>query len=225
MHPAFVQNMTYNTLTFQELAEMPFGLLASHLRSKIDPETSTLAHDTRALATFLSCTADKSCVSFAATIKGASDIFFSSWAKMRCYEYDFGVELGKAEVVRRTRSRNLTEGLMYLMPRSPSGEIGLVICLSEEDIAALRNDKEFAEFAEYVGRGDDLNKHSCSWEIFSYPKVTVQLEVLQTKQQRSRLPNMPNYRQPNHPINHSSCQQTQPSSAQTHSPQQRPPSR
>jgi hypothetical protein len=151
MHPAFVQNMTYNTLTFQELAEMPFGLLASHLRSKIDPETSTLAHDTRALATFLSCSADKSCVSFAATIEGASDIFFSSWAKMRCYEYDFGVELGKAEVVRRTRSRNLTEGLMYLMPRSPSGEIGLVICLSEEDIAALRNDKEFAEFAEYVG--------------------------------------------------------------------------
>jgi hypothetical protein len=91
------------------------------------------------------------CVSFAATIKGASDIFFSSWAKMRCYEYDFGAELGKAEVVRRTRSRNLTEGLMYLMPRSPSGEIGLAVYLSEEDIAALRNDKEFAEFAEYVG--------------------------------------------------------------------------
>jgi hypothetical protein len=46
---------------------------------------------------------------------------------------------------------NLTEGLMYLMPRSPSGEIGLAVYLSEEDIAALRNDKEFAEFAEYVG--------------------------------------------------------------------------
>jgi hypothetical protein len=98
MHLAFVQNITYNTLTFQELAEMPFGLLASHLRSKIDPETSTLAHDTRALATFLSCTADKSCVSFAATMKGASDIFFSSWAKMRCYEYDFEPSLRRRKL-------------------------------------------------------------------------------------------------------------------------------
>ena len=151
LHPAFVQNMTYNTLTFQQLTEMPLGVLASHLRSKIDPETSTLAHDTRALATFLSRTADKSCVSFAATMKGASDIFFSSWAKMRCYDYDFGDGLGMAEIVRRTRSKNLTEGLMYLMPRSPSGEIGLVICLSEEDMLALRKDGEFAKYAEYVG--------------------------------------------------------------------------
>lgn len=150
MHPTFVQNMTYNTLTFRELVEMPLGVLASSLRSKIDPKTSTVVHDIRALATFLSHTPDKSCVNFAAKMKAASDVFFSSWAKMRCYEYDFGDGIGKAEVVRRTRSRNLTEGLMYLMPRSPSGEIGLVICLSERDMEALRGDEEFAEFAEWV---------------------------------------------------------------------------
>jgi len=151
LHPGFVQNMTYNTLTFQELVEKPLGALASHLRSKVDPKTSTLAHDTRALATFLSYTPDKSCVSFAASIKGTSDIFFSSWAKMRCYGYDFGPNLGKAEVIRRTKSHNMTEGLMYLMPRSPEGEIGLVICLSDEDLAALRTDEEFLRFAEFVG--------------------------------------------------------------------------
>lgn len=150
LHPGFVQNMTYNTFTFQELTSMPLGVLASHLRSKVDPRTSTLAHDTRALATFLSRTADKSCVSFAATMRGASDIFFSSWAKMKSYEYDFGAGLGRAEVVRRTRSRNMTEGLMYLMPKSPSGEIGLVACLSEEDMAALRRSDGFLEFAEYI---------------------------------------------------------------------------
>jgi hypothetical protein len=151
LHPGFVQNMTYNTFTFQEVSDIPLGILASHLRSKVDPKTSTLTHDTRALATFLSRTADKSCVSFAATTKGASDIFFSSWAKMKSYEYDFGTELERAEVVRRTKSHKMTEGLMYLMPRSLSGEIGLVICLSEEDMAALRRNSEFLRFAEYVG--------------------------------------------------------------------------
>jgi hypothetical protein len=151
LHPGFVQNMTYNTFTFQELTDMPLGVLASHLRSKVDPRTSTLAHDTRALATFLSRTAEKSCVSFAATMRGASDIFFSSWAKMKSYEYDFGADLGRAEVVRRTRSRNMTEGLMYLMPKSPSGEIGLVACLSGEDMAALRRSDGLLEFAEYIG--------------------------------------------------------------------------
>jgi hypothetical protein len=151
LYPGFVQNMTYNTLTFQELTNMPLGVLASHLRSEIDPKTSTLAHDTRALATLLSRTADKSCVSFAATMTGASDIFFGSWAKMRSYEYEFGVDLGRAELVKRTRSRNMTEGLMYLMPKSVSGDIGLVVCLSKADMEALRGNTEFAELAEYVG--------------------------------------------------------------------------
>lgn len=150
IHPGFIQNMTYNTFSFQELVSMPLGVLASHLRSEVAPETTTLVQDTCALATFLAHTPDKSCVSFAAKINGTSDIFFSSWAKMRSYEYDFGPDLGRAEVVRRTKS-HATEGLMYLMPRSPNGEIGLVICLSKEDMAALRKNDEFSRFAEYVG--------------------------------------------------------------------------
>jgi hypothetical protein len=52
--------------------------------------------------------------------------------------------------VRRTRS-HITEGLMYLMPKSPEGEIGLVACLSDEDMAVLRTDSEFLRFADYVG--------------------------------------------------------------------------
>ena len=150
MHPGFVQNMTYNTFTFQELAEMPLGVLAAHLRSKVDPKTSTLAHDTRALATLLARSEDKSCVSFAASLKSTSDIFFSSWAKMRAYEYDFGAELGRAEAVRRTKS-HVTEGLMYLMPKSPEGEVGLVACLSDEDMELLSKNDEFSKFAKYVG--------------------------------------------------------------------------
>lgn len=150
VHPGFAQNMAYNSFAFGDLVSQPLGVVAGSLRAKVDPETSTLAHDTRALATLLARSEDRSCVSFAASLRGTSDVFFSSWVKMGAYGYDFGGELGKAEAVRRTRS-HVTEGLMYLMPRSREGEVGLVACLSEEDMAALRRDGEFARFAEYVG--------------------------------------------------------------------------
>ena len=77
-------------------------------------------------------------------------MFFSSWAKMGGYGYDFGEGMGRAEAVRRSRS-HVTEGLMYLMPRSREGEVGLVVCLREEDMLALRGDGEFGRFAEFVG--------------------------------------------------------------------------
>jgi len=150
MHLGFVQNMVYNTFTFGELLEMPLGVLAASLRSRIDPKTSTLAHDTRALATLLTNSSDKSCVSFAASLKSTSDVFFSSWVKMRAYEYDFGGVLGRAEAVRRSRS-HVTEGLGYLMPKTREGEVGLVVCLSEMDMAAMKEDEEFARLAEFVG--------------------------------------------------------------------------
>jgi hypothetical protein len=53
--------------------------------------------------------------------------------------------------MKRTKSHNMTEGLMYLMPKSPSGEIGLVVYLGGEDMAALRGDGEFLRYAKYVG--------------------------------------------------------------------------
>ncbi|GAB7332332.1 hypothetical protein MBLNU13_g04161t1 [Cladosporium sp. NU13] len=150
MHPGFVQNMTYNTSTFADLLSQPLGVLAASLRSKVDPKTSTVAHDTRALATLLARSSDRSRVSFAASLKSTSDVFFSSWVKMGGYGYDFGGELGRSEAVRRSRS-HVTEGLMYLMPRSREGEVGLVVCLREEDLQALREDGEWGRFAEYVG--------------------------------------------------------------------------
>lgn len=150
MHPAFLQNMTYNSRTLRELMDLPLGALASELRSRVDPGTSTLVHDTRSLATLLANSQDKSRISLAACMNWTSDIFFSSWAKMKSYEYDFGPSLGVPEAVRRTKSHT-TEGLMYLMPKAPDGEIGLVMCLSEEDMGELKRSEEFLNLAKYVG--------------------------------------------------------------------------
>jgi hypothetical protein len=40
---------------------------------------------------------------------------------------------------------------MYLMPKTPDGEVGLVACLSDVDMLALRRDGEFGGFAEFIG--------------------------------------------------------------------------
>jgi hypothetical protein len=80
----------------------------------------------------------------------STDIFFSSWANLACYNRDFNLGLGFPESVRRPRF-GAVEGLIYLMPVDRSGGIDAAICLSDEDLAGLRGDREFAEYAEWIG--------------------------------------------------------------------------
>ncbi|MCJ1464393.1 hypothetical protein MMC07_003006 [Pseudocyphellaria aurata] len=149
-YPGLVQNMVYHTQTLQKLVDEPLGSVAAQLRSAIDPKTSELGYHSRALATFLSRTPDKSIVSFIATLDLSADIMFSSWAKLNCYELDFGLRLGTPESVRRPRF-NPCESLIYLMPRTLEGEISLAICLRDDDLERLRADEEFAKYGTFIG--------------------------------------------------------------------------
>jgi trichothecene 3-O-acetyltransferase len=149
-YPGLVQNMTYHTSTLQNLLEESLGDVASHLRSALDPRTSNLRYHTRALATFLNSTADKSIISMIATLDLSVDIMVSSWAKLDCYELDFNFGLGKPEAVRRPQFEPV-ESLIYLMPRRLDGEIAVAICLRDEDMQRLRDDEEFAKYGVYIG--------------------------------------------------------------------------
>lgn len=149
-YPGLVQSMTYHSYTLQKLVEEPLGGVASQLRSALDPKTSSLRYDTRALATFLNRTLDKNIVSLTATLDGSNDIMFSSWAKLDCYELDFDLGLGKPEAVRRPQFVPV-ESLIYLMPRALDGEIAVGICLRDEDMERLRADEEFATYGRYIG--------------------------------------------------------------------------
>lgn len=142
--------MTYHTYTLQKLVEEPLGGVASQLRSALDPKTSNLGYDTRALATFLNRTPNKNIVSFTATLDLSADIIFSSWAKVDCYGLDFNLGLGKPEAVRRPRF-NPVESLIFLMPRTLDGEIAAAICLRDEDMERLRVDEEFNKYGRYIG--------------------------------------------------------------------------
>ncbi|KAI9856191.1 MAG: hypothetical protein M1813_009208 [Trichoglossum hirsutum] len=148
-YPGLIQNMTYHTYTLQKLVEEPLGGVASQLRLALEPKTSNLGYHTRALATFLNRTPDKSIISFVATLDLSVDIMLSSWAQLDCYGLDFNLGLGKPEAVRRPQF-DPVESLIYLMPRTLDGEIAVAICLRDEDMERLRRDEEFEKYAKYI---------------------------------------------------------------------------
>jgi hypothetical protein len=146
----FVQNMAYSTFSVKQLVDDPLGDVASRLRHEVDPETSELGHKTRALATMLDSSADKGVLSFGANINPSVDLMLSSWAKVDCYAMDFNMGLGAPECVRRPRFDPF-EGLIYLMPRKPDGEISAAICLRDVDLEILKQDADFMKYALYIG--------------------------------------------------------------------------
>ncbi|KAJ5372289.1 Transferase [Penicillium concentricum] len=149
-YPGLLQTLTYNTDTIQKLSEEPLGIIAAELRFQLDPEKNDLVFNTRALATFLSRSADRTKASFTATVNVSSDFMLSSWSRISCYDLDFNLGLGKPTAVRRPRFTPF-EGLGYLMPRSAAGEMPIGICLRDEDWERLKVDGEFTKYAKYIG--------------------------------------------------------------------------
>lgn len=149
--PSYLGNMsnhTYNTFSLSSLSSTSLRSLASSLRLGLNP--SDLSFTIRSLATHISLTSDKSSVFCGANLDFSTDIFFSSWAKLACYNLDFNLGLGFPESVRRPRY-DVVEGLMYLMPMNRSGGIDAAICLRNEDLEGLRGDRDFGEYAEWIG--------------------------------------------------------------------------
>ncbi|KAE8370942.1 transferase family-domain-containing protein [Aspergillus caelatus] len=148
-YTGLMQNMVYHTDTIQDLLDKPLGIIASQLRTAIDPQTSSLQSRTRALATYIERLVDKSSISFGASFNPSTDIMISSWASVNCYELDFGFGLGKPEAVRRPQFTPF-EGLIYFMPKRSDGEIAVALSLQEEDMARLAADEEFKKFGKYI---------------------------------------------------------------------------
>ncbi len=94
----------------------------------------------------LNRTPDKSIISFTATLDLSADIMLISWAQLDCYELDFHLGLGKPEAVRRPQF----DPLIYLMPRTPDGQIVVAVCLRDEDTERLRADEKFAKYRSYM---------------------------------------------------------------------------
>ncbi|KAK0645404.1 transferase family-domain-containing protein [Cercophora newfieldiana] len=149
-YPGLLNNMVYHTHSIQETIDMPLGVFASELRTAVDPGTSQIGRYTRALAALLDRTPNKGLISMGANINPSQDFMLSSWAGADCYGLDFGMGLGLPVAVRRPRFYPV-EGLGYLSPKHPTGEIVLAVCLREDDMQALRGDTEWTRHAVWVG--------------------------------------------------------------------------
>ncbi|MCJ1473511.1 hypothetical protein MMC13_002162 [Lambiella insularis] len=147
-YPFNMSHHTYNTLSLASVAAASLRTLASSLRLALDP--SKLSYAIRSLATHLTFSSDKSSIGYGANMDFSTDIFFSSWARLPCYSFDFNLGLGFPECVRRPRYDPI-EGLMYLMPMDRSGGVDALICLREEQVEGLKKDREFREDAEWIG--------------------------------------------------------------------------
>jgi hypothetical protein len=104
----------------------------------------------RSLATLLRNEPDKRTIGY--DVKHPErDFVVSSWADLPVYpEGGFGPLLGMPEFVRRPKLTPC-EGLAYLMPKDPHGNIDLAIALRESDLKALETDAEWMNYAEYIG--------------------------------------------------------------------------
>jgi hypothetical protein len=75
----------------------------------------------------------------------------SSWAKVDLYDkIDFNLDLGIPEAVQRPDFVPV-EGLLYLLPRKPNGDIYLVACLHQDDMNNLSADNVFLRYAQLLG--------------------------------------------------------------------------
>lgn len=149
-YPGMLQNMTYSTNTVQNLGDLPLGTTAAELRAKLTSKDRDLAYATRSLLTYISRSKEKTNTSPMASVDMSSGIALSSWSKINSYDLDFNLGLGKPEAVRRP-SFTPVESLLYLMPKSPNGDLAVQVCLSDEDWRRLRTDEEFMKYTTYLG--------------------------------------------------------------------------
>lgn len=152
-YPGLVQNMAYTTYTIENmLRDETLGSVASRLRAAVDLETSDMAFRTRALATFLQRSPDKNGISLTATLDLSTNILLSSWANIDCHNKTFGDKLGTPEAVRLPAFLPI-ESMFYLLPESSSNGGGLLagLCLRQDDLLRLREDKTWIACAEFIG--------------------------------------------------------------------------
>ncbi|TLD34308.1 hypothetical protein PspLS_00089 [Pyricularia sp. CBS 133598] len=157
-YPGLLQVLNFHSHDPQELVQpSSLGAVAGEMRSALFTADKTgqewdLVGRTRALATILSRSADKSGISLTATVDPSKDVMLSSWMLLKSLfkDADFGPGVGTPVIIRRP-GFDFVEGLIYLLPETPEGGIALAISLRDEDFERLRKDQGFMKHATYLG--------------------------------------------------------------------------
>lgn len=148
-YPGYIFNMAYTSHALGRLDTLSLGAIASDLRMAVDPQTSGLNRTTREFATLLYRADDKDSVSAHEGLELGADIMLSSWANMRCYDFDFGMQLGLPIAFRRTLM-DPVPSLIFLLPKRKDGEIVVTLCVLEEDLVRLRTNEFFTHYGQFL---------------------------------------------------------------------------
>ncbi|PYI35704.1 putative trichothecene 3-O-acetyltransferase [Aspergillus indologenus CBS 114.80] len=149
--PEYMGQMGYNASTrvaYGELDEMTLGETAAVLRAQVAEVNH--AYAVRSWATFIAQEPDKSTIMFGGEFDPETDVGVSSLAHTELYSCGFGDVLGHPSLVRRPTSAPF-EGCVYFWSRTENGDLGVMACLNEGDVRALRRDREWAGHVEYIG--------------------------------------------------------------------------
>lgn len=149
-YPGLLQHNLFHPLTLHELTTLPLGATASLLRSSLISTNPSLTFSTRALATALSRSPDKSAFRITANTDLSTDLLLSSSNVSGAYHLDFAMGHGPAEAVRLTRQVTF-ESMAYLLLTASDGEATVALCLRDADLAALVADEAFGKHARHVG--------------------------------------------------------------------------
>jgi trichothecene 3-O-acetyltransferase len=146
IYPGFATESTRHTFLSSELANRPLGLLALTLRNALQPDAlrqqyhqhaQSIATNIRQPTTSLASTTNT-------TKQPQFELRLSSWAKEKVPDLPFtlpglATPTTKPTSVRRPAfDTGAREGLVYLLPRSPDGEIVAGLCLQSDHIALFR---------------------------------------------------------------------------------------
>nr|AGN71607.1 trichothecene 3-O-acetyltransferase [Monascus pilosus] len=141
--------MVYNVsgrLPLGQLVTASLARAASELRKALN---SIDEYAVRSFATFVARQPDKSTLAYAGKFNPDVDMGVSSMASVPLYRANFG-PLGAPGLVRRPNFAPVMSTI-YVMPQTVKGDVDVLICLTREDIGALREDPEWTAYAEYIG--------------------------------------------------------------------------
>lgn len=135
---------TTATTTLERLSKRNLSSIAAELRAALDPALLR-----RSLIAQIS--PERQAANRNGTAQDrVNTLKMSSWSKADCYNLDFGLDLGRPEAVRRPIFSPV-EGIVYLLPKAPDGDIIASFCLREDDMLELTQNRDFREYADFIG--------------------------------------------------------------------------
>lgn len=137
----------HTSVRMGEIQEMTLSRIAIMLRQELKQMNGLYL---RSLATIMTDTANKYNVALVSvSVKREATLVMSSWAELGTQSLVFG-PLGKPAFSRRAEKMPFLSS-SYVLPKFENGDMDLQLCLLDEELEALRNDKEWNIYTEYIG--------------------------------------------------------------------------